>query len=75
MYKGLKNIGGPNAWTRKCHMPLDPLGSNSTIDAEMGEVSRTLRFWGPVGCGQVLDLVLFIMVIQWKVLCREMSQS
>lgn len=28
-----------------------------------------LRFWGPVGHGQVLDPLLFVMVTHWKVLC------
>lgn len=38
-------------------MPLDPLGSDSITDAAMGEVSRSLTFWGPDGHGPVWDLV------------------
>ena len=43
---------------------------DSTIDPELGEGSTALRFWGPVGHGQVLDPPLFVMVTHWKVLCR-----
>ena len=41
----------------------------------MREASRGLSSWVPVSHGQVSDLTLFVTVMHWKVLCREMSQG
>ena len=45
------------------------LSWDSTIAPEPGEGSMAPRFWSPVGHGQVLDPLLFVMVTHWKVLC------